>query len=143
MNSIQAELTDSQLAELRESPLFNADLAPVPASARKWRVGSFAALWISMSACIPTYMLASSLVGNKFGAAYLLSVFLGHQPAGDLQRHRLHPLAAEHQSAVADRTGPAARVLGVSAGAWVRADAVEAIGIRSRPATGWQVFQIL
>jgi Permease for cytosine/purines, uracil, thiamine, allantoin len=32
--------------------------------ARKWRVGSYAALWISMSACIPTYMLASSLIGG-------------------------------------------------------------------------------
>ena len=42
--------------------LYNDDLAPVPRAKRNWRVGSFAALWISMSACIPTYMLASSLV---------------------------------------------------------------------------------
>src|SRR3954470_17596840 len=64
MNSSQTELTGSQLAEVQSSPLFNEDLAPVPAAGRKWRVGSFAALWISMSACIPTYMLASSRIGG-------------------------------------------------------------------------------
>src|SRR3954462_14426242 len=52
------------LPELQESHLYNADLAPVPAARRTWRVGSFAALWISMSACIPTYMLALSLIGG-------------------------------------------------------------------------------
>src|SRR5260370_22260308 len=62
--SLQSELTTEQLTELQESKLFNADLAPVPSSGRKWRMGSFAALWISMSACIPTYMLASSLIGG-------------------------------------------------------------------------------
>lgn len=51
-------MTDGRLAELQRSRLFNADLAAVPAGRRQWRVGSFAALWISMSACIPTYMLA-------------------------------------------------------------------------------------
>src|SRR5436309_1074137 len=33
-----------------DTPLYNDDLAPVPQSRRKWRLGSFAALWISMSA---------------------------------------------------------------------------------------------
>ena len=65
MSSVPTELTDAQASELRGSKLFNPDLAPVPASRRKWRVGSFAALWISMSACIPTYMLASSLIDPK------------------------------------------------------------------------------
>src|SRR5258708_25489512 len=64
MNALTNELTEGQLAELQNSSLFNPDLAPVPASHRKWRLGSFAALWISMSACIPTYMLASSLIGG-------------------------------------------------------------------------------
>ena len=44
---------------LEDSDLYNADLAPVPAVRRTWTVWNFAALWISMSACIPTYMLAS------------------------------------------------------------------------------------
>lgn len=46
--------------EADENALTNADLAPVPLARRTWRVGTFAALWISISACIPTYMLASS-----------------------------------------------------------------------------------
>src|SRR5689334_3947107 len=79
MTSPQIELTESQLAELQQSALFNADLAPVPASGRKWAVGSFAALWISMSACIPTYMLASSLIGGGMNWwEAVLTIFLGN-----------------------------------------------------------------
>jgi NCS1 family nucleobase:cation symporter-1 len=79
MNGISNELTDEQLTELQGSKLFNADLAPVPASRRKWRVGSFAALWISMSACIPTYMLASSLIGGGMNWwEAILTIFLGN-----------------------------------------------------------------
>src|SRR6188508_2258360 len=75
----QTELTDTQLAELQDSKLFNADLAPVPAAGRKWRVGSFAALWISMSACIPTYMLASSLIGGGMNwSQAIVTIFLGN-----------------------------------------------------------------
>ena len=79
MNAIQADLTESQQAEIKSSPLFNADLAPVSAAQRKWRVGSFAALWISMSACIPTYMLASSLIGGGMNWwQAVLTIFLGN-----------------------------------------------------------------
>jgi nucleobase:cation symporter-1, NCS1 family len=42
--------------------LHNEDLAPIPVSKRKWGTWNYAALWISMSLCIPTYMLASSLI---------------------------------------------------------------------------------
>ena len=81
MNSVASELSESQLAELRSSSLFNEDLAPVPSSGRRWRAGSFAALWISMSACIPTYMLASSLVDKSCGMNWwqaILTIFLGN-----------------------------------------------------------------
>src|SRR5437868_22323 len=79
MSAIQTELSEVQLAELQSSKLFNADLAPVPASRRKWRLGSFAALWISMSACIPTYMLASSLIGQGMNWwQAILTIFLGN-----------------------------------------------------------------
>src|SRR5262249_52232183 len=78
-NPVQTELDEGQLAELRASSLFNADLAPVPAAGRKWRMGSFAALWISMSACIPTYMLASSLIGEGMNWwQAILTIFLGN-----------------------------------------------------------------
>ena len=63
----------------KHNRLYNPDLAPVPAARRTWRVGSFAALWISMSACIPTYMLASSLIGGGMNWwQAVLTIFLGN-----------------------------------------------------------------
>src|SRR6266481_6469412 len=65
--------------EIEHSTLYNKDLAPVPKARRTWRVGSFAALWISMSACIPTYMLASSLIGGGMNWwEAILTIFLGN-----------------------------------------------------------------
>src|SRR4051812_46900712 len=65
--------------EIEHSTLSNKDLAPVPRARRTWRVGSFAALWISMSACIPTYMLASSLIGGGMNwSQAILTIFLGN-----------------------------------------------------------------
>jgi NCS1 family nucleobase:cation symporter-1 len=51
-------------AEIQSSPLYNHDLAPVPPSGRNWGVYNFASLWIGMSVCIPTYMLASGLIAG-------------------------------------------------------------------------------
>jgi len=48
--------------DVASSPLFNADLAPVPQARRDWTTYNFAALWISMAHCIPTYTLAASLL---------------------------------------------------------------------------------
>jgi NCS1 family nucleobase:cation symporter-1 len=65
--------------DIEQSRLCNADLAPVPASRRKWGMWSFAALWISMSACIPTYMLASGLIGGGMNWwQAILTIFLGN-----------------------------------------------------------------
>jgi NCS1 family nucleobase:cation symporter-1 len=75
------EIVDStaSLAGVRSSPLFNDDLAPVPPAARKWGLASFAALWISMSACIPTYMLASGLIGSGMNwSQAVFTIFLGN-----------------------------------------------------------------
>src|ERR1043166_9378689 len=65
--------------QIRQSRLYNADLAPVTQAQRKWGMLSFAALWISMSACIPTYMLASGLisVGMNWSQA-ILTIFLAN-----------------------------------------------------------------
>jgi NCS1 family nucleobase:cation symporter-1 len=49
--------------KLEASPLFNADLAPVPVARRTWTTWDYAALWISMAHCIPTYTMASGLIG--------------------------------------------------------------------------------
>jgi nucleobase:cation symporter-1, NCS1 family len=63
----------------KDSTLYNEDLAPVPPERRTWGVASYAALWISMSACIPTYMLASSLIGGGMNWwQAILTIFLGN-----------------------------------------------------------------
>ena len=49
-------------ADIADSPLFNGDLAPVPPGRRTWTTWNFAALWISMAHCLPTYMLAGGLI---------------------------------------------------------------------------------
>jgi NCS1 family nucleobase:cation symporter-1 len=65
--------------DIEQSHLYNPDLGPVPEERRTWRLGSFAALWISMSACIPTYMLASSLIGGGMNWwQAILTIFLGN-----------------------------------------------------------------
>src|SRR3954454_18226516 len=67
--SPQVLLSDGRV-ELRDrsrieaSPLYNEDLAPVPMARRNWTTYNYAALWISMAHCIPTYMLASGLIAS-------------------------------------------------------------------------------
>jgi len=47
-----------------DSSLSNADLAPTLVSQRTWTTYHIASLWVGLSVCIPTYMLAASLVGG-------------------------------------------------------------------------------
>jgi nucleobase:cation symporter-1, NCS1 family len=64
---------------IRESSLYNKDLAPVSAARRTWRTYNYAALWISMSVNIPTYMLASGMIaGGMNWSQALFTVFLGN-----------------------------------------------------------------
>lgn len=59
--------------------LYSDDLAPVPPIARHWGTWNYAALWISMSLCIPTYMLASSLIdGGMNWWQAIATIFLGN-----------------------------------------------------------------
>ena len=64
MPSIAADLSDAQRAEVATSPLYNGDLAPIPSAGRTWTQWDIAALWVGMSVCIPTYMLASGLISQ-------------------------------------------------------------------------------
>jgi NCS1 family nucleobase:cation symporter-1 len=56
------------LYELTEPPadprLSNADLTPTRIAQRTWTTYNMASLWVGLSVCIPTYMLAASLVGG-------------------------------------------------------------------------------
>src|SRR5438093_13628091 len=49
-------------APMPPGPLVNADLAPTAIGQRTWNVWHIAALWVGMSVCIPTYMLAASMI---------------------------------------------------------------------------------
>jgi NCS1 family nucleobase:cation symporter-1 len=64
---------------LRESSLYNEDLAPVPVARRTWSTWDYSALWISMAHCIPTYKMASGLIasGMTWWQA-LLTIALGN-----------------------------------------------------------------
>src|SRR5512139_4338665 len=68
-----------ELERTIESPYINHELAPAKLAERKWATKDIAALWISMSACVPTYMLASSVIteGMNWWQA-VLTIFLGN-----------------------------------------------------------------
>jgi NCS1 family nucleobase:cation symporter-1 len=70
-------MNDSQ--HIQDSSLINEDLAPIAQEKRKWGTWNYAALWISMSLCIPTYLLASGMIkdGLNWWQAILI-FFLGN-----------------------------------------------------------------
>jgi NCS1 family nucleobase:cation symporter-1 len=47
-----------------DATLYNKDLAPIPKGRRTWGIYNYASLWVAMSVCIPTYMLASGLIAG-------------------------------------------------------------------------------
>jgi nucleobase:cation symporter-1, NCS1 family len=64
---------------IESSPLYNADLAPATAAQRHWGTYNFAALWVSMSVNILTYMLAASLIqGGMNWKQAVFTIFLGN-----------------------------------------------------------------
>ena len=71
-------MTDTHL-NTTDSSLYSEDLAPITESKRTWSTWNYAALWISMSLCIPTYMLSSSLIeGGMNWWQAILTIFLGN-----------------------------------------------------------------
>ena len=72
-------MQDRPITKEESASLINEDLAPIPPHKRKWGTWNYAALWISMSLCIPTYMLASSLIGGGMNWwQAILTIFLGN-----------------------------------------------------------------
>ena len=64
---------------VESSPLYNQDLAPVAPERRTWGTYNYAALWVSMAHCIPTYMLASGLIGSGMSwKQALFTILLGN-----------------------------------------------------------------
>src|ERR1039458_1833190 len=66
-------------SRIESSPPYNKDLAPTSPEHRHWGAYSYAALWVSMSVNILTYMLAASLIqgGMNWNQA-VATVFLGN-----------------------------------------------------------------
>jgi NCS1 family nucleobase:cation symporter-1 len=63
--------------DIQSSSLYNRDLAPV--TERSWTTYNYAALWVSMSVNILTYMLAASFIqGGMNWKQAVLTVFLGN-----------------------------------------------------------------
>ncbi|MCU1349863.1 MAG: Nitrate reductase, partial [Acidobacteria bacterium] len=73
----RVELRDAR--SIAGSRLYSEDLAPVPVAKRDWTTYNYAALWISMAHCIPTYMLSSGLIssGMNWWQA-LITILLGN-----------------------------------------------------------------
>jgi len=67
------------LSRIEASPLYNPDLAPTSPDRRHWGAYNFAALWISMSVNILTYMLAASLIqGGMNWKQAVATIFFGN-----------------------------------------------------------------
>jgi len=66
-------------SRIESSPLYNPDLAPATAERRHWNTYNYAALWVSMSVNILTYMLAASLIqGGMNWKQAVATVFIGN-----------------------------------------------------------------
>lgn len=62
-----------------DADLWNQDLAPTDETTRTWNWAHYAALWVAMVVCVPTYMLAAGLVSegmNWYQA--IITVLLGN-----------------------------------------------------------------
>jgi nucleobase:cation symporter-1, NCS1 family len=72
-------LTSPTPSRIISSPLYNHDLAPARSEQRHWGTYNFAALWISMSVNILTYMLAASLIqGGMNWRQAVATIFIGN-----------------------------------------------------------------
>jgi len=62
-----------------DASLYNRDLAPIPPEKRSWGTYNYASLWVAMSVCITTYMLASGLIaGGMNWVQAILTILLGN-----------------------------------------------------------------
>ena len=79
MRPVRDIIDNIDLGPLRGSPLFNEDLAPVSRERRTWGMYNYAALWIGMSVCITTYLLAAGLIAKGMNWWEAIgTIFLGN-----------------------------------------------------------------
>lgn len=79
MAKMTSELIDTDLSGIKDSELINDDIAATKVAQRTWGTYNFAALWVGMSVCIPTYLLASGLIaGGMNWWQALMTIVLGN-----------------------------------------------------------------
>jgi len=79
MSPDTSKVDASSARDIESSPHYNHDLAPAGAEKRTWTTYNYAALWVSMSVNILTYMLAASLIqGGMDWKQAVLTVFIGN-----------------------------------------------------------------
>ncbi|MEE9372851.1 MAG: NCS1 family nucleobase:cation symporter-1 [Saprospiraceae bacterium] len=65
--------------DIKTSPLYSVDLAPIPKSKRTWGLWDMTAIWIGMAVCIPTYLLASYMIkGGLNWLEAMIIIILGN-----------------------------------------------------------------
>jgi len=139
---------------IRSSSLYNEDLAPVAPDHRTWGTYNYAALWISMSVNIPTYLLASGMIaGGMSWKQALFTVFLGNVLVLIPMLLNAHagtrygipfPVFARASFGVLGANVPAILRALVACGwfgiqTWIGGEAINAMLIALAP--GWQHFQ--
>jgi nucleobase:cation symporter-1, NCS1 family len=80
-SSVTSDGIQELTVDLTGSAFYSHDMAPTTRAQRRWGMKDLAVLWISMSACIPTYMLASGLVDKKVGMNWwqaIATIFAGN-----------------------------------------------------------------
>jgi NCS1 family nucleobase:cation symporter-1 len=75
----RVELDPAVDASLGISGLHNDDLAPVPVGKRTWTTYNYLALWVGMSINVPSWLLASGLIGLGMSwTQAIFTIFLGN-----------------------------------------------------------------
>src|SRR4051812_5085580 len=64
---------------MESNQLWNKDLAPIPLDRRKWSTYNYAALWMTFSVNVATYLVASGLIaGGMNWKQALVTILIGH-----------------------------------------------------------------
>ncbi|MCY4644187.1 MAG: NCS1 family nucleobase:cation symporter-1 [Bacteriovoracales bacterium] len=64
---------------MKDQELANEDLLPIPKEKRDWGASSYFSLWVGMAVCIPSYMIAASLITAGMSLIQsVMCVFLGN-----------------------------------------------------------------
>src|SRR6201997_1198756 len=150
-----SSITTPNSTAIESSPLYNPDLAPTTPAQHHWGTYNYAALWVSMSVNILTYMLAASLIqggmnwkqavapvflGNSIG---LLPMLLNSHPGASYGVPVPVPARAHFAVCVLEanvESGLRARVAGGCVGiqAWIGGEAINTLIATLAP--GWAKF---